>query len=427
MPDADGAKGGDDAGRAAGRLDGAFAGRIHAGPDDLGIALTGGGARGAYQVGVLSWIARHYPELRIPIVTGVSAGAVNAAHLAAHHGTFPQAMEELVGLWSELVVDDVFRVDPLSIGGNALRWGVRLMTGGLVKPPPVHAFLDTQPLHDFLEEVYAAVNGRLTGIDSNLRRGVLKAVAISTTSYSTGQSVVWVQGRDIEHWTRPKRRSVHAELCVDHVMASTALPMFFPAVRIDGYWYGDGGIRQAAPLSPALHLGARRLIAISTRYGSSQAEADRPKLTGYPPPAQVLGLLMNAIFLDLIDQDELRLQRLNRLLLKLPPEEREGLHPIRLLVIRPSMDLGRLAGDYEPRLPRAFRFMTRGLGTRETSSSDLLSMLMFQPDYLRRLIALGEHDAEARAEELQALFTAVGEPSLTGDTAGVEPPSRTTA
>jgi NTE family protein len=367
---------------------------------DLGVVLTGGGARGAYQVGVLSWLARQYPDLRIPIVTGVSAGAVNAGHLAAHHGTFGQAMEELVGLWSELTTDNVFRVDPPAIAMSALRWGLRLVSGGHVGAPAVRSLLDTEPLSRHLEEVYAAVDRELTGVDYNLRRGKLRAVAITTTSYSTGQSVVFVQGRDIQGWTRPKRRSVHTHLRVDHVLASTSLPLFFPAVRIEDQWYGDGGIRQTAPLSPALHLGARRILAISTRFGSSQARWDRPKVIGYPPPAQVVGVLMNAIFLDLIDQDEIRLERLNRLLRKLPREEREGLSPIDLIVIRPSRDLARIAGAYEPRLPKSFRFMTRGLGTRETRSPDLLSMLMFQADYLRRLIRLGEQDAEACGKEL---------------------------
>jgi NTE family protein len=187
---------------------------------------------------------------------------------------------------------------------------------------------------------------------------------------------------------------------VDHIMASAALPLFFPAVRIGDDWHGDGGIRLAAPLSPALHLGAGRIIAISTRYVGSRAEAEAPMTVGYPPPAQVLGVLMNAIFLDVIDQDVLRLERLNRLLRRLPEDQRDGLRIVDLLVLRPSRDLGRLARDYEPRLPRAFRVLTRALGTRQTLSPDALSLVMFQGDYLRRLIELGEEDAEARAEEI---------------------------
>jgi NTE family protein len=182
-------------------------------------------------------------------------------------------------------------------------------------------------------------------------------------------------------------------------MASSALPIFFPAVPIGGEWYGDGGIRLAAPLSPALHMGARRLLAVSTRrlrYG----EQARRDTRGYPAPAQVIGVLMNSIFLDLIDQDAFRLERLNRLLERVSEEQRMGMEVVKLIVLRPSQDLGRLAREHEPQLPGAFRFLTRGLGTRETRSPDMLSMLMFQSDYIRRLMEMGEADAEARADEL---------------------------
>lgn len=183
-------------------------------------------------------------------------------------------------------------------------------------------------------------------------------------------------------------------------MASAALPIFFPAIKIGNAFYGDGGVRLAAPLSPALHLGAQRVIAVSTRYAGTQAESDAAVVTSYPPPAQVLGILMNAIFLDLVDQDAVRLERINNLLEHLPDDKREGMRPVQLLVVRPSRDLGRLVTEYEPKLPPAFKFMTRGLGTRETRSPDVLSMLMFQRDYLTRLMEIGEADAEMRAEEI---------------------------
>jgi NTE family protein len=372
-----------------------------AGGGGLGLVLTGGGARGAYQAGVLRWIARRHPELRIPIMTGVSAGAVNIAKIASHHGTFGQAVDELTALWTHLTPEQIFHVDPGTLGFTAMRWGLRLFSGGMVRPPEVRGFLDTTPLRELLQEVLVSVDGRIAGIDYNIQRGVLRACAIVTTSYTTGQTVVFVKGRDVSPWSRPLRRTVLTDIDVEHVMASAAIPIFFPAVRIGNHWYGDGGIRLAAPLSPALHLGADRILAISTRYDRSQAESDTPSISGYPPPAQVLGLLMNAVFLDLVDQDVLRLQRLNQLLETLPPEKRAGLRTIGLLVIRPSRDLGKLAAEFEPQLPRAFRFMTRGLGTRETRSPDILSMIMFQHDYLTRLMEIGEADADARADDLE--------------------------
>jgi NTE family protein len=184
-------------------------------------------------------------------------------------------------------------------------------------------------------------------------------------------------------------------------MASAALPFFFPAVEVDGSWYGDGGIRLTAPLSPAVHLGATRIMAISTRYARSREEADRPSIAAYPPPAQVAGVLYNAIFLDQLDGDALEMRRINDLIRRLPQSERNGLRPIDLLLLRPSVDLGRLANDYEPDLPRPFRFLARGLGTRETRSNDMLSLVMFQPDYIRRLIEIGEADAAVRIDDIR--------------------------
>lgn len=371
---------------------------------NLGLVLTGGGARGAYQVGVLKWVARHYPDLHMPILTGVSAGAVNTAALAAAPGTFRQAVEALEHMWRGLSVENIFRADAPSLARNALGWGVRLVSGGSRSAPRVRGFLDTQPLRHLLHDMLAPVDGEITGIDYNLARGSLKAVAIITTSYTTGQTVVFLKGSDIQPWRRPQRRTVMAPITVETIMASSALPMFFPAVKIGNEWFGDGGIRLTAPLSPALHLGADRVLAISTRYERTREEAQEASFPGYPPPAQVLGVLLNAVFLDLVDQDAVRLERLNELLEQLPEEHRQGMRPVRLMNIRPSRDLAALAADHEPQLPRSFRFMTRGLGTQEQRSPDVLSMLMFQSDYLGRLIDLGEADAERIAPELEAFF-----------------------
>ncbi len=370
----------------------------------LAFVMGGGGARSAYQAGVLRYLSRRFPDLEIPIITGVSAGAINAAHLAAHHGTFRQATDELTQLWGELTVDRVFRTDLGSLRRHLFRWSRQLLSGGKGGRLKVRGLLDTQPLREYLTEAMHAVDGELTGIHYNLATGRLRAAALSTTNYSTGQSILWVQGHDVEEWERPYRRSRVTTLSVDHVMASAALPIVFPAVPIGGHWYGDGGIRLTAPLSPALHLGADRILAISTRRARSHSEADSPSVTGYPPPVQVAGVLLNAIFLDLLDEDSLRLSRINELLAGMEPEARQGMRPIRLLTIRPSVDLGRLAGKFEPQLPRAIRYMTRGLGTRHTETPDFLSLIMFQPDYLGELMRVGEADAEAREADLAELL-----------------------
>jgi len=370
----------------------------------LALVMSGGGARAAYQVGMLRWLARRHPDLHVPILTGVSAGAINAAFLATRPEDFGARVEHLSRLWSRLTTREVFRVDSVSLARNMLRLGFKLVSGGLAAAPRPHAAVDTQPLWGLLERELDAHDDTLAGIEANLKCGALKAIAITASSYTTGQSITWVQGRGIPQWERAHRKSIDAVLGVRHVMASAALPIFFPAIEVGGQWFGDGGLRLTAPLSPAVHLGADRILAISTRYPRTREEADQPVVKGYPPPAQIIGALFNAIFLDLFDADALTLERVNATMERLSSASRHDYRVVRLVVLRPSRDLGRLANEYEAQLPAAFRFMTRGLGTRETRSNDLLSLLMFQPDYLTRLIELGEADAEHRRDEIESLL-----------------------
>lgn len=369
---------------------------------ELAIVLSGGGARAAYQAGVLRAVVREIPDLKFDIITGVSAGAINAIFLASRPGPMRDTVQDLYELWAGLRLEDVFRVDTTSLSRSLVRWGVRLTSGGSPVAPRTRGLVDTSPLCALLERIYGA-RDEIPGIDEKLRRDELNAVALTTLNYSTGQTVTWVQGREIEMWQRPNRRSVNAKINVNHVMASSALPLVFPAVKINNSWHGDGGVRLMAPLSPALHLGAHRILAMSTRYQRTFEEADVPSTEGYPPPVQVMGHLLNAVFLDAFDEDTLRLKSLNEILRKIPPPERMGLKPVDLLVLRPSQDIGKLAGKHEIELPRGLRFLLRGLGTRETKSPDFLSMLMFEPEYLGRLIEIGEADARARMSEIKAL------------------------
>jgi NTE family protein len=378
------------------------------GHPDLALILTGGGARAAGQVGVLRVLARECPQAAPGILTGVSAGGINAAYLAARQEPFADKVERLAEIWADIRIDDVFKVDLRDLASRSLRWGTRLLGGGRYPLPPARSMVDTDPLRLLLEGLLETDHaGRIPGIARSLEAGWLRALALTASSYTTGQSVTWVQTREdcrIQTWERPQRTSVRCALGVEHVMASSALPFLFPAVEVEGAWYGDGGIRLTAPLAPGVHLGARRIIAVSTRYARSSEEAARPAIADYPPPAQVAGVLYNAIFLDQLDGDALELQRINSLVSRLPEAQRDGLRPIELLLIRPSIDLGRLANEYEPELPRGLRFLTRGLGTRETRSNDMLSLLMFQRDYIRRLVDLGEEDASARIAEIRALL-----------------------
>ena len=374
----------------------------------LALVLGGGGARGAYQAGVLRGLARRCPSLKIPIQVGVSAGAVNTIHLAASGGTLAQAADELASLWLGLSPEKVFDVRATPLLWNIFRWGARLASGGVgTGREPMRGMMDTSPLHQFLaNSLRPEADGTLPGIARNIARGTLHAVALSATSYTTGQSVSWVEGKDVTLWQRPQRRSEFARLTVEHVMASSALPMLFPAIEVGREWYGDGGMRLTAPLSPALHLGAARILTISTRYQRSHAEAGAPATVGYPPPAQVLGVLYNSVFLDLIDEDIARLKKVNQLLERLPPDGRDGMRVAEIMVIRPSRDLGRLASEFESRLPPFIKYVTRGLGTKETSSPDFLSLILFQRDYIARLIEIGEADADAQADALEAFVGA---------------------
>lgn len=374
-------------------------------PNDTALVLGGGGARGAYQAGLLRAIAHRYPELHIPILVGVSAGAINTVHLAAHRGSMLESTDDLVKLWLSLTPELVYRVDARTLLSNVVRSGYGLVSGDPNEKERVRGMVDTAPLRGFLERVLERDNdGSLPGIAYNLERGSLRAVALSATSYTSSNSVTWIEGRDIDVWERPQRAALQVRLTVDHVMASSALPLLFPAERVGSEWFGDGGIRLTAPLSPALHLGASRILTISTRTTRAREEAPATLSTHYPPPAQVLGTLYQSIFLDVIDQDAVRLKMINRLIEKIPVEQRGDMRVVDLLVLRPSSDLGRLAREYEPRLPSVFRFLTRGLGTRRSNSADILSLIMFQEDYLRRLVELGEADAEKNAERIAAFL-----------------------
>ena len=369
---------------------------------DLGLAMTGGGARAAYQVGVLRYMCKKFNDFRPPIITGVSAGAVNAAHLAAYQGSFCEAVEQLAALWLELTTNKVFRTDSGYFFANFLRWGLGFILGGSHVGPRGRSLLDNDPLRKYLEKKLATkATEPIQGIQENIERGHLRVLGITSTNYGTGVSLTWVQGKPEEHWDRPRRRSENAKMTLEHIMASTALPLVFPAVKLNDGWHGDGGIRSIAPLSPAMHLGAKRIIAISTRFLGGQVSPEESVITEYVPAAQIIGILLDSIFLDLLDYDAANMNRINELYDEISEELRDQFKQLQLLILRPSEDLGKLAGQYEIRLPQPFRYFTRGFGTRDTKSPDSLSLLMFQPDYLRRLIGLGEQDAEQNSKQIE--------------------------
>jgi NTE family protein len=377
----------------------------------MALVMGGGGARAAYQVGVLRALASRYPKLQIPILTGVSAGAINTAFLAAVEGEFEPKVARLCELWTGLTTDKVFKSDTLTMLKTAARWGARLMSGASRLSPRPRGMVDTEPLRQFLLRALDSRDGALPGIAANLARG-LAAVAITTTEYGTGRSVTFVQSNGAARWTRPHRVSVETRLTVEHVMASAALPMFFPAIRLGLEWHGDGGIGLTAPLSPALHLGADRVLAISTRFERTRVDECRAPALNHPAPAQIIGAMLNAVFLDMLDQDAMNLDRINRLIENVPPDSRMGLRPARLMLLRPSRNISSLAGEYEAQLPQPFKFLMRGTGTKETKTPESLSMVMFEPQYIRDVMSMGESDAQKRMDEIVAFLEGEERPGL---------------
>jgi NTE family protein len=372
---------------------------------ELAVMLTGGGARAAYQVGLLKGIAAAFPRLRFRIVTGVSAGAINAIYLAAHQGSLKEKARRLDAMWCELTCDSIYRCDWKAL--LPFRSAISSLSPRRNKWTKIRpwALVDTTPLRELMCKVLDTPSGMpIEGIAENIRFGELTALALMTLDYSTGQTVRWVQGRNFNFFEGPNRRSEMTQFTIEHVLASAALPFVFPAVRIGNEWHGDGGIRLANPLSPAVHLGATRIIAMSTGYQPTPDEAATPDISGYPPAAQILSQLVNAVFLDAIDEDVMRMERMNELIRAIPPGQRGGLKPIDLFVLRPSVDLGKLAGDYERYLPRQMKLIVRALGVKETDSPDFISMLMFEPSFTRRIIDLGESDVTARLAEIRAFL-----------------------
>ncbi len=367
-------------------------------PARLALALGGGGARSAYQVGVLRAIARHHPQLRIPLLTGVSAGAINIAHLANFEGDLCDSIEVLVDMWRHLQLENVFRTGGLSLLWRATKVGMRLSVGVPSFFSPVHGMVDTDPLREYLCQALGSPNGTLPGIDRNIAAGILQGVALATNSYATSETVNFFRGCQIDEWERPFRRSVETQLTVEHVMASSALPLLFPPIQIGGHWYGDGGVRLIAPLAPAVHMGADKLITISTHY---IGEPKTPPITSEAPsPATVLASMYNSVFLDQLDHDVYQMDRTNKLVRQLDPGKAQGVREIGLYVIRPSQDIGLLAYELKDRVPPMFRYLLDRLGGSEPGSDDLISTMLFHPDYVQRLIEIGEHDGESQADQI---------------------------
>lgn len=377
-----------------------------------GLILSGGGARAAYQVGVLAAIAQLLPAGAanpFPVIVGTSAGAVNAVSLAAGAMDFTTAIERLTAFWQGFRSHQVLRSDWPGVISQASRFVSHSLLGIGAKVPV--ALLNSSPLADLL---HARLD--LSGINQAIAEKQLHAVAVTAFGYESGQAVTFYQGgRSIDPWLRHRRIGVPTQLSVEHLLASSAIPLLFAPVKIGNEYFGDGAVRQSAPISPALHLGASRVLVVGVSGNPRGVAPDTPlrTYTGEQPSlAQIGGHMLNSTFIDSLESDIELLQRLNQFSHLLPdgtPTRALGVAPIEVLVIAPSQPIDEIAARHRQELPAALRLFLRGPGATKTSGAGVLSYLLFEAGYCSELIELGRRDALSKREEL-CRFLGVREP-----------------
>jgi NTE family protein len=371
----------------------------------IGLILTGGGARAAYQVGVLKAIAEFIPyRARIPfdVVCGTSAGGLNAVTLAINARHFRKGVRYLLNIWSNARVNDIYRTDPLGVVSNSGRWVLGLVMSVIGSHHMNRvSLLDNRPKRAFLEQ---ALPCEL--IQQQIDAGLIHAVSVTASGYGSGHSVTFYQGDPgIHPWKRARRIGVPTQITIQHLLASSAIPFMFPAVRVNREFFGDGSMRQIAPISSALHLGAKRVLVVGVGHGASHDDK-RIKISNYPTLAEIAGHALDSIFIDGLEVDLERLRRINHTLKLIPEEMRGGvnLQHIEALVIEPSQPLEKIAERHVSRLPWAIRMLLRLVGVMRGSGANLASYLLFEKHYCRALIDLGYQDAFKRREEILRFF-----------------------
>ncbi|MBB5215153.1 patatin-like phospholipase family protein [Parapusillimonas granuli] len=386
----------------------------------IGLVLTGGGARAAYQAGVLAGVMDILNPGRgkgftcpFDVITGSSAGAINAVSLACHAHDPQTGMDRLEALWGGISTGRVYHADALRLARTGLRWFAMLAVGWLfpdLRNRQPRSLLDNEPLGELLR---ASLD--FDQLRHNLDAGILQALAVTAAAYTTGEHLTFYQSRGtIKPWKRSLRQAVPCNIGVDHLMASSAIPFVFPAqaILVGGrtYWCGDGSMRQMAPMSAAIHLGAKKIMVIGTGFKDDTHTEERQTDPKYPSLAQIGGHALSNIFLDSVSMDVERTQRINHLLAQLPPNvlKSESLHLVSTLVVTPSRSLDEMALAHFRRIPRAVRTLFRVLGVSSasgpTTGGSLLSYLLFEASYTQELMRLGRSDSLSRIEEVKAFF-----------------------
>jgi len=386
-------------------------------PQKTALFLTGGGARAAYQVGVLQAICSLLSEVGWParknpfeIVCGTSAGAINATAFACRADDFEHSVSHLLKVWRELEVEQVYRADSIGVIRSGARWLSLLSFGWLLRQwhaSPPNSLLDNSPLAALLHRMLD-----LPRLDAALDNGHLHALAVSASSYTAGRHVVFYQSAtEIPYWSRIQRISVRQQIGVDHLLASSAIPLIFPSIPLycgeRREYFGDGSLRELAPISPAIHLGADRVLVIGAgNIGTGGRKFD--EFAGYPSLAQIAGHAMSSIFLDGLSVDIERMTRINQTLSLLTPAQRQqtALRPIEMLAITPSKPLDAIASEHTGSLPLPIRTLLSAIGATERRGAALASYLLFESTYTRSLIELGQIDTMRRRDEVLRFFGA---------------------
>ena len=366
----------------------------------LAIVMTGGGARAAYQIGVLKAIAELVPRNSpspFSIICGTSAGAINAASLAAKADHFQYSVRRMYNVWSNFTSSHVFRSDAIGVIKTGAHWLITMMLGGLGKHSPMY-LLDRAPLRKLLEKYIDS-----SVFQAAIESGKLHAVSVNATGYTSHQSVSFYHGhKTLKNWKRAQRIGYSTRITVDHLMASSAIPFLFCPVKLNREFFGDGSIRQTAPISPALHLGADRVLVIGNH--EENPKLNRIENTKSPTLGEIAGHTLNSIFLDSLDADIERLQRINRTISLIGNKDREKhgitLREVEVQVISPSNDIGKMAAEHAHELPWTIKTMMRGIGAYSKTDSSFMSYLLFEKGYCNALIKLGYADTMRKKENI---------------------------